>query len=67
MPIYNYVCKECGENFDLLIGITSEKVKLKCADALNIAKIFGVKPLEIGRICNQKKIRMSQCQLGCFK
>ena len=44
-----------------------EKVKLRCADALNIAKIFGVKPLEIGRICNQKKIRMSQCQLGCFK
>ena len=44
-----------------------EKVKLRCADALNIAKKFGVKPLEIGRICNQKKIRMSQCQLGCFK
>ena len=30
MPIYNYVCKECGENFDLLIGVVSESVELKC-------------------------------------
>jgi len=30
MPIYSYVCKDCGEKFDLLIGITSEKTELKC-------------------------------------
>ena len=30
MPIYTYVCKDCGEKFDLLIGVTSEKTELKC-------------------------------------
>ena len=30
MPIYSYVCKDCGEKFDLLIGVTSEKTELKC-------------------------------------
>jgi len=30
MPIYAYVCKDCGHNFDLLVGVTSEKVELKC-------------------------------------
>ena len=30
MPIYTYVCKECGENFELLVGVTAERVELKC-------------------------------------
>ena len=30
MPIYTYVCKECGENFDLLILAASESVEPKC-------------------------------------
>ncbi len=30
MPIYTYICKDCGEKFDLLIGITSKETELKC-------------------------------------
>lgn len=30
MPIYSYICKDCGEKFDLLIGVTAEKEELKC-------------------------------------
>ena len=30
MPIYSYICKNCGEKFDLLVGVTSEKAELKC-------------------------------------
>ncbi|MBN3038237.1 MAG: zinc ribbon domain-containing protein [Candidatus Omnitrophica bacterium] len=30
MPIYGYLCKSCGEKFDLLIGVSSEKTELKC-------------------------------------
>ena len=43
MPIYTYVCKECGENFDLLIGVTSEKVEPKCrkCGSDNIEKIVS--------------------------
>jgi len=30
MPTFTYVCKECGENFDLLVGVTAERVEPKC-------------------------------------
>ncbi|MBT4483178.1 MAG: hypothetical protein HOC71_05820 [Candidatus Latescibacteria bacterium] len=43
-----------------------EKVKLPCAAAFKIAAKFGVKPSEIGDVCNERNIRISRCQLGCF-
>jgi len=30
MPIYSYICKNCGEGFDLLVGVTSDDTELKC-------------------------------------
>ena len=42
-------------------------VKLTCAGALTIAEQFGVEPLEVGTICNDRNIRLCQCQLGCFR
>jgi len=30
MPLYTYICKKCGEEFDLLVGVTSEKIDYKC-------------------------------------
>ena len=43
MPIYTYVCKDCDEKFDLLIGVTSEKAELKCekCGSKNIEKILS--------------------------
>lgn len=43
MPIYTYLCNNCGEKFDLLVGITAEKTELKCnkCDSKNIKKVFG--------------------------
>ncbi len=43
MPIYTYACKDCGEKFDLLIGVTSEKVELICKKCgnKNIEKLLG--------------------------
>ena len=43
-----------------------EKVKLPCAAALKIAEQFSVKPSEIGTICNDRNIKITRCQLGCF-
>ena len=42
MPIYTYVCRDCGEKFDLLIGITSEKPEMKCkkCGSINIQKLL---------------------------
>jgi len=43
MPLHSYVCKECAEKFDLLIGMTQKKPELKCqkCGSKNIEKIFG--------------------------
>ena len=30
MPIFTYICKDCGEKFDLLVGVTAEKAEFKC-------------------------------------
>ena len=56
----------------VLKSATSSEVRddnkcLTCAKAFEIAKKFEVKAIEVGRICNQHKIRISSCQLGCFK
>ena len=43
MPTYSYICKDCGEKFDLLIGVTSEKPELKCKEcnSENIEKLLS--------------------------
>ena len=40
--------------------------KLACAEAFKLAKEFQVGVIEIGRICNRRKIKICKCQLGCF-
>lgn len=44
-----------------------DKKELSCAEAFRIAERFGVPKREVGRICNAYKIRIRECQLGCFK
>jgi hypothetical protein len=41
--------------------------KLTCAEAFRLAQRFDTRLHEIGRICNEQNIRISQCQLGCFQ
>jgi len=43
MPIYTYICNECGEKFDLLLGVTAEKNELKCikCKSKNIKKLIS--------------------------
>jgi putative FmdB family regulatory protein len=30
MPIYTYKCAKCGKDFELLVGVTSDKSEQKC-------------------------------------
>ncbi len=30
MPIYSYECKDCGEKFDMLVGVGTGGEELKC-------------------------------------
>ena len=67
MPLYSYICKKCGEKFDLLVGMTQEKTELKCqkCGSRNIQKSFG--GFNMGKSGNQGT---SSCSTGscptCF-
>ncbi|MBN2271517.1 MAG: hypothetical protein JXN61_12945 [Sedimentisphaerales bacterium] len=52
--VFNRVCESDGNR------------RLNCAQAFELAKELRVDVSEIGRICNRQKIRISNCQLGCF-
>ena len=44
MPVYTYICRDCGEKFDLLTGVTIEKVEIKCrkCNSRNVEKTYAV-------------------------
>lgn len=41
--------------------------KLPCALCFKIAEDFGISKKEMGKILNEMKIKITQCQLGCFE
>jgi len=45
----------------------STKGKLPCAACFKIAEDFGISKREMGKILNEMKVKISQCQLGCFE
>jgi hypothetical protein len=45
----------------------SKDGKLPCAMCFKIAEDFGISKREMGKVLNEIKIKISQCQLGCFK
>ena len=58
------------EIIDAILDAANEvdgKNKLNCAQAFELAKKLDVAIAEIGRICNENNVRISNCQLGCFK
>lgn len=61
MPIYTYICNKCKIKFDLLIGVTSEKTKLKCKScgSTSIEKTFA--PFGINTSTNNKQSSCDSC------
>lgn len=45
---------------------SEDKKRLSCTEAFELAKIYDVEIIEIGRICNEHNIKICKCQLGCF-
>jgi hypothetical protein len=41
--------------------------KLPCAVCFKIAEDFRISKNKMGKVLNEMKIKISQCQLGCFK
>jgi hypothetical protein len=46
---------------------SNDKKRLTCAEAFELANKYEIEIIEIGRICNKHKIKISKCQLGCFE
>lgn len=45
----------------------SHEGQLPCAVAQDLARKLGVPMISIGEAANELKIKISKCQLGCFK
>ena len=45
----------------------SKNGKIPCALCFKISEDFGVSKKEIGKVLNEMKIKIGQCQLGCFE
>lgn len=43
------------------------KKKLFCAKAFQLSQTYNIPLKDIGECCNDNNIKISQCQLGCFK
>jgi len=48
------------------IKTATEGNRLSCERAHDLAHELGVSLQEIGKACNDLKIKISNCQLGCF-
>jgi hypothetical protein len=40
--------------------------KIPCATAFRLAEELGISRKELGNLLNELKIKIIQCQLGCF-
>jgi hypothetical protein len=40
--------------------------RIPCAAAFNLAQELGISRKEMGELLNELRIKISQCQLGCF-
>ncbi len=59
--------EELGKIIEGAVVEVEGKKKLACAKAFILAQEYQVKLMDIARYCNQNDIRISRCQLGCFK
>ena len=41
--------------------------KATCRSLLDLAARTGAEPEQVGRICDELRIHISDCQLGCFR
>jgi hypothetical protein len=48
------------------IRAVSEAGRLTCEQAHDLSRDLDVPLSEIGEVCNELKIKIAACQLGCF-
>lgn len=54
------------ETIEKYCEVKEDRKFLKCSDAFKVAKELKINVSEVGKICNENKIKIMGCQLGCF-
>lgn len=64
MPIYTFICEDCGEKFDLLIGVTADQEEYKCkkCNSANIKRTLST--FSVGTSNNVSNFSDSSCPTG---
>jgi len=55
-----------GREIAMRLKAAAVEGRVKCADAFAIARECGVGRAMVGRVANEIRIKISDCQLGCF-
>jgi len=45
---------------------SAPKGRLPCVIAFKVARDYNLTAAEVGQLCNELKIKIVNCQLGCF-
>lgn len=60
MPVYEYICKKCGEEFEELVRSSSEKIACPKCSSPKVSKKMSVFAHKSG-----EKFRSSSASSGC--
>ena len=54
------------EEIKARIRAAAPESRIPCAAAMNLAKDLGISRKQMGELLNELRIKIIQCQLGCF-
>jgi hypothetical protein len=55
-----------AEDVKIRIRAAAPEGKIPCAAAFRLAEELGISRKELGNLLNELRIKIIQCQLGCF-
>ena len=66
MPIYFYECEDCGEKFEILVGVVNSSKKLICpkCKSENLKKLLSTFGVRIGNFSTGSSDISSICPTG---
>ena len=60
MPIYTYKCDDCGNRFDLLVGVTAGETEKKCTKCGSTKIVKQLSSFSVGHAGSSE----SECSTG---
>jgi hypothetical protein len=54
------------EDLEVKIKAAAPESKISCAAAMRLAEELVISRKDLGKILNELKIKITQCQMGCF-